>query len=715
LSKDPVAASVLELRAAILSRLESSQRALIRDLASYGTDKKAFRDLVVELKQFVGDQLFWRRSSEPLGPKFFKELPGATARLLGPDSWRSLGASLFALPKRHPGGSTLVGILLAVLLWKRRRLRSWIVTSEQKTRRISTDRIGHTLGALGSTALLALPLPLLCGFLSWGLASEPNADAWTRGFGLWLGWVSLSLLTFLFVLELVRPKGAGCLHFSWSEEACAPVRKGLPLLMGIFLPTMFFPVVALFDAQASGFGSIGRLGFILGHGALIWVLFGMFRPEGGVFYQVQRGSREGAPTRRRMLWFALLVLLPAVWIILALLGYTLTAFILSDQYFNVVRWVLAGILLYCVGVRWFMIRQRRLAVTEALEERRARREAADHPPEESEETVTVDDDSIELDLDDVAQQTRQLLRSLVGLGVLIAIAYTVVQALPIEQANTELGLEAGFDWLGLLKAVLIGTVTLTTVRNLPGLLDLFGLRSSGMTAGTRYAVATLCQYAIGAIGIFAVTSALAVDWAKLSFIAAALSVGLGFGLQEIVANFVCGIILLFERPIRVGDVVTVGEVTGSVSRIRMRATTITNWDRQEFVVPNKDFITGSLINWTLSSPLNRITIPVGVAYGSDTVKAREILADIAQSHPAVLDDPAPLISFEAFADSTLNLVLRCYLPTMDSRIRTITDIHEQIDQRFKEAGIEIAFPQRELHLRTVPDEWKGPRQDAAGD
>src|SRR5690606_8341638 len=122
---------------------------------------------------------------------------------------------------------------------------------------------------------------------------------------------------------------------------------------------------------------------------------------------------------------------------------------------------------------------------------------------------------------------------------------------------------------------------------------------------------------------------------------AALSVGLGFGLQEVVANFVSGLILLFERPIRVGDLVTVGGIDGTVTKIRIRATTITTGDRKEFIVPNKEFITGKILNWTLSSPVTRLVFPVGITYGSDVRKAGDILLDIARSQPEILADPAP--------------------------------------------------------------------------
>lgn len=252
----------------------------------------------------------------------------------------------------------------------------------------------------------------------------------------------------------------------------------------------------------------------------------------------------------------------------------------------------------------------------------------------------------------------------------------------------------------LMAAVLIGVVTYHAVHNLPGLLELAVLRARSLETGTRYAITTLSKYLLTAVGLALMCGVLRVDWAKFGWIAAALSVGLGFGLQEVVANFVCGIILLFEQPIRVGDIVTIEGTTGTVTRIRMRATTITNWDRHELVVPNKTLITNTLLNWTLSATVNRVNISVGVAYGSDTEQARQVLLDVAADHPLILDDPPPMATFEQFADSSLLLTLRAFLPDLDNRLGTITDLHTEIDRRFAKAGIEISFPQRDLHLRS---------------
>jgi potassium efflux system protein len=145
----------------------------------------------------------------------------------------------------------------------------------------------------------------------------------------------------------------------------------------------------------------------------------------------------------------------------------------------------------------------------------------------------------------------------------------------------------------------------------------------------------------------------------------------------------------------------VENTTGVVSRINIRATTITNWDKQELLVPNKEFITGRLINWTLSDKMNRVVINVGVVYGTDVAKAMELMFEAAQETEHVLEDPKPLVSFEGFGDNALNLVLRAYLGSMDYRLATITALHQAINRKLLEAGIDIAFPQRDVHLSTA--------------
>jgi potassium efflux system protein len=184
----------------------------------------------------------------------------------------------------------------------------------------------------------------------------------------------------------------------------------------------------------------------------------------------------------------------------------------------------------------------------------------------------------------------------------------------------------------------------------------------------------------------------------VQWLAAAITVGIGFGLQEIFANFISGLIILFERPIRLGDIVTVGDISGNVSRINIRATTITDFDRREFIVPNKEFITGKLLNWTLTDPVTRVLVPVGIAYGSDVALAEKLLLKIAGENPHVMKDPPPRAIFWSFGDNSLEFRLYVHIPRRNIYLDMLHGLTTAIDREFRHANINIAFPQRDIHF-----------------
>ncbi len=250
-----------------------------------------------------------------------------------------------------------------------------------------------------------------------------------------------------------------------------------------------------------------------------------------------------------------------------------------------------------------------------------------------------------------------------------------------------------------LAAILI-FLTVVATRRLPALLEIVLLHRLDVGSANRFTVTTLSRYVIVMVGAILVFNALGGRWSEIQWLVAALGVGIGFGLQEIVANFISGLIILVERPLRVGDVVTVGDVEGVVSRIQIRATTITTWDRRELLVPNKEFITGRLLNWSLSDTVTRIEVPVGVDYGADVKLGMALMAEAAQHHERVLKDPKPMVVFQSFGDNSLLLSLRCFVGSIDHRLTTVSELHNTINDRFRDAGIGIAFPQRDLHLYT---------------
>jgi potassium efflux system protein len=233
------------------------------------------------------------------------------------------------------------------------------------------------------------------------------------------------------------------------------------------------------------------------------------------------------------------------------------------------------------------------------------------------------------------------------------------------------------------------------------LLELTLLERIPIDNGGRQAVAILVRYAATLAGLLIACHTIRISWSNVQWLAAAMTVGLGFGLQEIFANLVSGLIILFERPVRVGDLVTVGDVTGNVTRMQMRATTITDFDRRELIVPNRTFITDNVINWTLSDPISRVVLPVGVAYGTDVQKTQSILLRIARRSVFVLQEPPPTTLFKGFGDSTLNLELRVFIPKRELYLDVVNELNNAIVREFARFKIEIAFPQRDLHIRSV--------------
>ncbi len=232
-------------------------------------------------------------------------------------------------------------------------------------------------------------------------------------------------------------------------------------------------------------------------------------------------------------------------------------------------------------------------------------------------------------------------------------------------------------------------------------LDMFNIGS-----GARDAVVTIAGYLMFLVSVLVGLSIAGFDFGNIAIVAGALSVGIGFGLQNIVNNFVSGLILLFERPIRKGDWVEVGATEGFVKNIQIRSTLIRTFDNSDVIVPNSELISNQVTNWMLSSKKGRAIIPVGVAYGSDIERVRDILLQIAADNAMLIHGDnrwAPRVLFRAFGDSSLNFELRVFLKEISGRLSVISDLNFAIDKAFREANIEIPFPQRDIHVHTLPE------------
>jgi small-conductance mechanosensitive channel len=237
------------------------------------------------------------------------------------------------------------------------------------------------------------------------------------------------------------------------------------------------------------------------------------------------------------------------------------------------------------------------------------------------------------------------------------------------------------------------------------------LASFHIEQGLQYTILRISHYIILVVGIVFALQFIGIDLGGLAVIFGLLSVGIGFGLQNIASNFVSGIILLFERPIIIGDRVTVGDLEGDVIAIKMRATTIQTLDNISIIVPNSEFISGKVINWSHGDKTIRLEIKVGVAYGSDVELVFKALKEVAREDPNVLNLPQPDILFSEFGDSSLNMTLRVWINDLKLHYNIRSDINRAIVKKFREYGIEIPFPQRDLHIRSplpIPHTEKEP-------
>jgi len=227
-------------------------------------------------------------------------------------------------------------------------------------------------------------------------------------------------------------------------------------------------------------------------------------------------------------------------------------------------------------------------------------------------------------------------------------------------------------------------------------------RRQDVEPGVADSVSTLAHYALVVVGIFIALAAIGLDLSSFAIVAGALGVGIGFGLQNMVNNFLSGLILLFERPVRVGDVVVIDGQWATIRKIGLRATVVTTFDQAEVIVPNGDLVSEKVTNWTLTDTKTRILIKLGVAYGSDLETVFAILQQVTDEDPRVAEDPPPLVHFEEFGESSLDFVMRIWVIDIKERLNVRSDLLRRIDGRFREAGVTIPFPQRDVHLDGAP-------------
>ncbi len=685
---------------ALTARLQASLERVVRDLEQRQRD-------TIELKQLIDEHLLWLPTQAVLNLQWIKRLPDGLADLIKPSRWQ-YSARLIARDVADQSLARGAVVALFAVLWllrrgARARLRELAAGSQRR----HAPSMAPTLKALGITLLAAVFWPLLLYTLGSYLQGLGTAGKFTDSVGLALRSVAPLLAPLSLVHWLTTEHGLSA-HFGWDARRYLALNRFNFSLIWVAIPVAF--LVRLQDNRGSELGSetLARPALMLLLLAVAWLLWRVSRP--GQALSAVSGDAEQASWWRRYLHWPLPLALVG-FALLQAAGYSTVSFMLFAATMQTLYLVFLLLVLRRLILQWLLISERKLA--ERRHQQRleaAQAEAASADAETSDAPPVAEPE--EITLASVGSQTRRLLRAalvtVAGLGIL----WVWSDLLPALQALDEIELwrfasgegEARSEQIVSMRLLLLSllALTLTTIaaRNLPGLLEIGLLQRVPIDAPTRYAVTSLCRYVIVIGGLIYGISLLGVRWTHLQWMAAALTVGLGFGLQEIFANFVSGLILLFERPFRVGDTITVDELSGTVTRIRTRATTILDWDNKEIVVPNKTFITGQLVNWTLADSVTRVTIKVGTAYGSDPEQVLTVLRELGQAHPRVVAEPKPTSWLVNFGNSSIDFELRVFVSEIRDRLPVATELATAIHRRFRELGIEIPFPQVDVHMRT---------------
>jgi potassium efflux system protein len=670
-----------------------------------------------EYSDFIAENVLWIRSTNLPRLSDIEAGAGAVAWTIDPDNWRDVFSALREKAGDWPVAVFLFIALMVFSIYMHRRLRGRLrVIGEKAAKRTSTD-FWPSIEALWITVLLSLPWPLLLGFVGWWIDSPLNESEFLRALSQSLKFTACCFLLLELVRHLCRSAGLADAHFNWPQSCLLQVRRHVRWLIWGCLPlVLWLTSLEVQNVEKLWSSSLGRLCFVLVMLSLSFAAYRVLLSRKSPFRQLLTKKADSIAMRLFHIWSPLVTVLPAILAVMAIIGYHYTAQQLAIRLLQTAGLVLVLAIGGGLAKRWILVNRRRLA-REQAKQKRAQALAAAEATTASDEVPPIPPAELAEDSVDfvaLGEQTAKLLSTvLVAAGVVMAwfVWRDMLPALSyfnqmtvVPGANPDTSLR----WGQLLKFLLVLAVTYIATVNLPALMEFAILQRLPLDSGSRYAITSISRYIIVAIGLSTAYTSLGFDGTSIQWLVAAMGVGLGFGLQEIFANFVSGIILLFERPIRVGDVVTLGDRTGAVSRIRMRATTIVDADRKEYIVPNKDLITERLLNWTLTDGMNRVEVKVGVAYGTDTALVCRLLKEVAAEHPLILKEPEPTATFDAFGASTLDFALRCFLPTMEKRGMTIHELNSAVNKKFAAHSIEMAYPQTDVYIKSWPERWTEP-------
>lgn len=694
--------ALVDQRSEILKQLDETSDTYLTLLTEIDHNLSALIKTVTEYQSYLKRSLIWIRIPYNFGKAELTLLEKESQNLtklsnLINDSTYTLGQSL----KLAIWHSLIILLSLAARSITHKKRREALKTLQFGT--VNFFRVGEFLLL---TSLKVAPAALLAFFAMFHLKEA----LFPTTIEVHIAKLWLYILLCGFMYYLAKPNGFLESFLQWPKEIVNQTYYCSRILYLFVSPILFLAYIPVNALENQGSGIVGSLLQITCMGSFLYCTYRFLKQPYRILESIRRRTLVADPTTTQKLFAVAITCNNIFWILCFIAGYRFASGKVCSATFETMILLMYGIILHQILTLW--IRKVQLNQKYRIQKEEKGLKEKDKSEASDRDTKFANDrlDELKENIQELGENSRKLIAlSVWSIGLLIF--YTIwsplLPALAIFNEVTLWTYEVAKDGDTLYQAVslrdflyviVVTTLLFVASKRLPQFIEMLIRNKMPLDNGTLYTSKTLLSYLFIAAAVIYAGKSFGFSWSKIQWAIAALSVGIGFGLQEIVANFISGIIILFERPIRVGDLVTIGQHTGTVRRIQIRATTIVDFDNKELLVPNKEFITTALLNWTLSDREVRIVVSVGISYSSNVELALQILEQIAKDNPKVLKEPQPVVTFESFGDSTLNLCLRCRVGSIDDRLQTITDIHKAIKSRYHENNIEIAFPQRDLHI-----------------
>ncbi len=694
----------------LVFRLSSVYSGYSRILADVDFALQQLVNLGEEYRLYLDQRLLWVPSAPVVNKQFALETFNTILWFFQPKQWWQFVIDIYSSVQNSLIVAPLGLILISCLLWFRRKIKINLKELLNNSSSPYADRFNYTFYGIVYIFLLVLPMPITVAWFGWLLRLNEQASEFSDLFANGLLTAALPLLIIQFFYRLLKPRGIVQSLFDWQDDNVILIHRQLKWLRFIVTPALFLMGMFVDDGNIEHSYSLGRMAHISLMLVLAYFLHRLAHPVSGIAKDFYLDNASSWACRLRYVWYAILVLIPLVIIGFAIVGYYQSALELQHKMVILLRLVFFSVLFHEIVMRWMVLANRKL-VLQNIRQKRQQHELTVATEERGPMSTAILEEEELLDISKINEQSKKLLMALILVILFVGSWLTLQDILPVFSVFDEIVLWQHLTMIdgqeslqpitviNIFVCLLYLILMWVFINNFPGLIDLLFAGRYSMAAGSRYALLQLTRYAVVLITLIAIANELGGSWSQVQWLVAAVSVGLGFGLQEIFANMVSGVILLFERPIRVGDTVTVGDVTGTVCKIQMRATTITDWNQKELVVPNKTLITDKLINWSLSDTMSRIVIQVGISYDADEEKVRRLLNQVIEEIPLVLKTPEPTIYFIGFGESSLDFSIRVFVNDLRDRLPVTDELHSRIRRAFKENNIEIPFPQRDLHMR----------------